>query len=174
MLKGKNLILRALEPSDVDLLYEWENNEKLWHLSNTITPFSRFTLEQYILNSHQDIYTTKQLRLMIDKKDPNQNNPIGSIDLFDFDPSNKRAGIGILITDDERNKGYASEALELLISHCFGTLQLHQIYCNISADNQVSLQLFKKHNFISVGLKKEWIFVQGRWEDEYIFQLIST
>jgi len=111
---------------------------------------------------------------MIDKKDPNQNNPIGSIDLFDFDPSNKRAGIGILITDDERNKGYASEALELLISHCFGTLQLHQIYCNISADNQVSLQLFKKHNFISVGLKKEWIFVQGRWEDEYIFQLIST
>ena len=86
MLEGINLKLRALEPSDVDLLYEWENNEKLWHLSNVITPFSRFAMEQYILNSHQDIYTTKQLRLMIDKKDPNQNNPIGSIDLFDFDP----------------------------------------------------------------------------------------
>jgi len=73
MLEGKNLKLRALEPSDIDLLYEWENNEKLWYLSNTITPFSRFTLEQYILNSHQDIYTTKQLRLMIDKKNSNQN-----------------------------------------------------------------------------------------------------
>ena len=174
MLEGKNLILRALEPSDVDLLYEWENNEKLWYLSNTITPFSRFTLEQYILNSHQDIYTTKQLRLMIDKKESDQNEIIGSIDLFDFDPSNKRAGIGILITDNEQNKGYASEALELVISYCFSTLQLHQIYCNISADNQVSLQLFKKHNFNSVGLKKEWIFVQGRWVDEYIFQLINT
>ena len=46
MLTGKNLTLRALEPSDVDFFYEWENNEKLWHLSNTITPFSRFTLEQ--------------------------------------------------------------------------------------------------------------------------------
>ena len=174
MLEGKNLILRALEPSDVDLLYEWENNEKLWYLSNTITPFSRFTLEQYILNSHQDIYTTKQLRLMIDKKESGQNETIGSIDLFDFDPSNKRAGIGILINDNEQNKGYASEALELVISYCFSTLQLHQIYCNISADNQVSLQLFKKHNFNSVGLKKEWIFVHGRWVDEYIFQLINT
>ncbi len=174
MLKGKNLILRALEPSDVDLLYNWENNEKLWHLGNTVTPFSRFTLEQYILNSHQDIYTTKQLRLMIDKKNSDQNVTMGSIDLFDFDPSNKRAGIGILIADNERNKGYASEALELLISYCFSTLQLHQIYCNISADNLASLRLFKKHNFSSVGLKKEWIFVRGKWIDEYIFQLINT
>ena len=174
MLKGKKLILRALEPSDVDLLYNWENNEKLWHLSNVITPFSRFTLEQYILNSHQDIYTTKQLRLMIDKKSPDQIDTIGSIDLFDFDPSNKRAGIGILITDDEQNKGYASEALELLINYCFNTLQLHQIYCNISEDNQTSLKLFKKHNFTLVGLKKEWIIVQGKWVDEYIYQLINT
>ena len=174
MLEGKNLKLRALEPSDIDLLYEWENNEKLWYLSNTITPFSRFTLEQYVLNSHQDIYTTKQLRLMIDKKNSNQNVTIGSIDLFDFDPSNKRAGIGILIADNERNKGYASESLELLISYCFSTLQLHQIYCNISADNQVSLQLFKKHNFSSVGLKKEWIFVDNKWVDEFILQLINT
>lgn len=174
MLTGKNLILRALEPSDVDFFYEWENNEKLWYLSNTITPFSRFTLEQYILNAHQDIYTTKQLRLVIDHKDPGQNDTIGSIDLFDFDPTNKRAGIGILIADKERNKGYASEALELLINYCFNTLQLHQVYCNISADNQASIKLFKKFNFALVGLKKEWIFFEGKWMDENIFQLINT
>lgn len=174
MLKGKNLILRALEPSDVDLLYNWENNEKFWHLSNTITPFSRFILEQYILNSHQDIYTTKQLRLMIDKMGAIQNEPIGSIDLFDFDPTNKRAGIGILISENEQNKGYASEALELLIKYCIDTLQLHQIYCNISIDNQASIKLFEKYNFTSIGLKKDWILVNGKWVDEYIFQLIST
>lgn len=173
MLEGKNLILRALEPADADLLYEWENNEELWYLSNTVTPFSRFTLEQYILNSHQDIFTAKQLRLMIDKKNPGRNDTIGSIDLFDFDPANKRAGIGILITEGERGKGYASEALELLIDYCFGKLELHQVYCNISADNKASLQLFKKHNFTRAGLKKEWIFVNGKWTDEYIFQLIN-
>lgn len=174
MLEGKNLILRALEPTDVELLFDWENDENLWHLSNTIVPFSRFTLEQYILNSHQDIYTTKQLRLMIDKKDHVQNNPIGSIDLFDFDPTNKRAGIGILITQNEQNKGYASEALELLINYCFSTLQLHQIYCNISVDNEASLKLFKKQNFTVVGLKKEWLLIEGKWMDENILQLINT
>jgi len=174
MLEGKNLILRALEPTDVDVLYEWENNEKLWHLSNSITPFSRFTLEQYVLNSNQDIYTIKQLRLMIDKKESDQNNPIGSIDLFDFDPTNRRAGIGILISEVEQNKGYAAEALELLINYCFNILQLHQIYCNISEDNQASLRLFKKHNFTSIGLKKDWINIEGKWVDEYIFQLIRT
>lgn len=174
MLKGKNLILRALEPSDVDLLYNWENNEKFWHLSNTITPFSRFILEQYILNSHQDIYTTKQLRLMIDKMGAIQNEPIGSIDLFDFDPTNKRAGIGILISENEQNKGYASEALELLIKYSFSTLQLHQIYCNISADNNASLKLFEKLSFTLVGLKKEWTFVEGSWVDEFTYQLINT
>lgn len=173
MLEGKNLILRALEPADVDFLYKWENDEKLWHLSNTITPFSRFILEQYILNAHQDIYTNKQLRLMIDIKNGDRNSPIGSIDLFDFDPINKRAGIGILIVEKERNRGYASEALELFVNYCFTKLQLHQIYCNITADNQASLQLFKKHNFTLIGLKKEWIFVNDRWIDEYAYQLIN-
>jgi len=174
MLEGKKLILRALEPTDVDVLFEWENDEKLWYLSNTITPFSRFTLEQYILNAHQDIYTTKQLRLMIDKKESDESNPIGSIDLFDFDPTNKRAGIGVLIVENERSKGYASEALELLIDYCFTTLQLHQIYCNISADNQASLKLFEKKKFSMVGRKKEWLFIDGKWVDENILQLINT
>ena len=73
MLKSKNIELRALEPSDVDLLYQWENNEELWHLSNTVAPFSRFVLEQYVMDSHQDIFTTKQLRLMIDKKEDGKN-----------------------------------------------------------------------------------------------------
>lgn len=174
MLEGKKLKLRALEPSDVDELFEWENIENLWHLSNTIAPFSRFILEQYILNSHHDIYTNKELRLMIDVKNPDRNNPIGSIDLFDFDPTNKRAGIGILVTDKERNKGYASEALELLINYCFGTLQLHQIYCNIASNNEVSLRLFKKLNFDVVGLKRDWILVNEQWVDEYLLQLVKT
>jgi len=174
MLEGKNLKLRALEPSDVDFLFEWENDEKLWHLSNTIAPFSRFVLEQYILNSHQDIFTNKQLRLMIDLKNGDNNYPIGSIDLFDFDPINKRAGIGALIAEEKRNRGYASEALSLLIEYCFTKLQLHQVYCNISSDNEVSLQLFKKQKFDLIGIKKDWIWVNNNWVDEYLLQLIKT
>ena len=146
----------------------------MWYLSNTLVPFSRFTLEQYILNASQDIFTAKQLRLMIDKKQENSIKTIGTIDLFDFDPANKKAGIGILIESSERKKGNASLAVDLLLEYCFDILRLHQVYCNISSDNEASLNLFKKRNFEVCGLKKDWIRLKNKWVDEYILQLINV
>jgi len=174
MIKGKNLVLRALELEDVDILYNWENDQMLWHLSNVITPFSRFALEQYVLNAGQDIFATRQLRLMIDKLVDNKLSTIGLIDLFDFDPHNKHAGIGIFIVKDERKKGYASEALQMLIDYSFNTLHLHQLYCNITSENKASLKLFEKHHFQMIGNKKEWLNIQNKWADEYILQLINN
>jgi diamine N-acetyltransferase len=173
MLEGNKIRLRALEPSDIDLLYAWENDEKLWHLSNTITPVSRFALEQYVLSSQNDIFSAKQLRLMIEKKESGDTGAIGSIDLFDFDPVNKRAGIGILILKAEQKKGYASEALELLVNYCFRILKLHQVYCNISADNIPSIRLFKKIGFEESGIKKDWLSKNDKWENELFLQLIN-
>src|SRR6187551_2114251 len=119
-LQGQHIFLRAIEPSDIDALYEWENDAENWKVSSTQAPYSRFVLEQYIASAHQDIYSVKQLRLII--CDAN-NKPVGCIDLFDFEPNHLRAGIGVLIADKtERRKGYASEALELLIEYCFLTL----------------------------------------------------
>lgn len=172
MLKGKNLELRALEPADVDLLYQWENDGNVWHLSNTVTPFSRFMLEQYVLNTEQDIFTTKQLRLMIDKLEGNKKTAIGNIDLFAFDPVNKRAGLGILIIKEERKKGYAAEAVGLLLDYCFEVLHLHQLYCNITTDNEASLKLFRKFNFEVIGVKKDWLHIRGKWVDEFLLQRI--
>ncbi len=173
MLKGTNIELRALEPSDVDLLYEWENNQKLWHLSNTLAPFSRFQLEQYVLNAGNDLYTARQLRLMIDRIKKNEKESIGSIDLFDFEPHHHRAGIGIMIVENARRKGFAAEALELLVEYCFSVLKLHQLYCNISENNKASLELFKKAGFNITGQKKEWLLAENRWVDEYFLQLIN-
>ena len=64
-LKGKNIHLRALEPEDLDFLYEIENNESIWEVSNTQTPYSKWVLKNYLENAHQDIYEAKQLRLVI-------------------------------------------------------------------------------------------------------------
>lgn len=166
-------MLRALEPSDVDLLYQWENDTTVWHLSNTLTPFSRFALEQYIMNAGEDIFASKQLRLMIDTSAEDEIMTIGCIDLFDFDPVNMRAGVGIMITKEERGKGYASEALSLIIDYAFDRLKLHQLYSNILSDNKASLELFKKKHFTIIGVKKEWIRVNNSWTDEYLLQLIN-
>ncbi len=169
-LKGKLSSLRAIEPSDIDVLYQWENDTETWSVSNTQSPFSRFVLEQYIASSHQDIYSLKQLRLIICNE---QNKAIGSIDLFDFDPHHSRAGIGILIAEkNDRKKGYASDALSLLIEYCFSVLNLHQLYCNIKIDNEASVLLFQKHGFKITGLKKEWVREGDSFKDELLLQRI--
>jgi diamine N-acetyltransferase len=168
----KNIRLRALEPEDLELLYTWENNDINWVYSNTVSPFSRFTLKRYIENSHKNIYETGQLRLMIDHIEDKKT--IGTIDLFEFDSFHKRAGLGILIADESyRRKGFAAMSLKCLIQYCFKTLQLHQLYCNILANNTVSIELFKNHGFVEIGRKKDWILTDNGYLDEFMFQLFN-
>ncbi len=171
-MKYEDIRLRALEPEDLELLYDWENNESNWALSNTVVPFSKFTLKRYLENSHKNIYETGQLRLMIDHLP--EGKTIGTIDIFDFDPFHKRAGIGILIALEEyRKKGLATKSLKCLIGYCFSTLQMHQLFCNILATNGESIDLFKKQGFVQAGLKKDWVKTSDGYIDEYLFQLIN-
>ena len=171
-MKYKNIKLRALEPEDLELLYEWENDDTYWSISNTVSPFSRFTLKKYIENSHKNIFETGQQRFMIDHLEDNVS--IGTIDVFEFDPFHKRAGIGILIANKAyRSKGYASMSLSCLKNYCFKTLQLHQLYCNILANNTGSINLFKKHGFVQIGIKKDWLLVDDGYADVIMFQLIN-
>ena len=172
-MNGTKVRIRALEPEDVDALYKWENEEEIWHLSNTISPLSRFTLEQYVLSAGQDIYSTRQMRMMIDLKKAFKGiRTIGSIDIFEFEPAHRRAGVGILIHEGFRGKGYASEALDLLIIYAFEILQLHQLFANIATDNTDSINLFQSKGFQHIGIKKEWNRIRNKWQDESMFQLI--
>ncbi len=176
LLQSAHIRLRAIEPSDIELLYSWENNMKIWAVSNTLTPFSKYLLKKYIESAHIDIYVAKQLRLIIEAKDQSSFmfHPVGAIDLFDFDPFHSRAGIGILIhNEEERNKGYASESIRLLTKYAFETLQLHQLYCNVAATNTASLQIFQKMGFKIVGIKEQWLKTQNGWMDELMLQMVN-
>ena len=171
-LKGTNIYLRALEPEDLEFVYQIENDESIWNVSNTQTPYSKFLIRQYLENAHQDIYEAKQLRLAICKNDTFE--AVGLIDLFDFDPVNNRAGIGILIQNEtNRGNGIGKEALGLLIDYSFNKLQLHQLYANIGMDNEASLNLFTTFGFQKIGVKKDWIYHNNAFHDESLFQLIN-
>lgn len=169
-LQGEHIYLRAIEPEDLELIHEIENDQSFWDISNTIVPYSRFVIKQYIEHSHKDIFEVKQLRLVICKYD---HKAIGMIDLFDFDFKNKRAGIGILIKDaTDRQQGFGREALRLLIAYSKSQLGLHQLYCNISEGNNPSLKLFKNEGFEIIGLKKDWNQINGSFENEYMLQIL--
>lgn len=146
--------LRALEPKDINVLYEWENDLKLWPVSFTQMPFSKFILEEFVNASHQDIYTNKQLRLMVNDKSSHET--IGAIDLFEFDPQHARCGIGIYIHENFRQQGFASQCIELIKTYAFNTLNLKQIYAHVNENNQSSLKLFTNCGFEKNGLKKCW------------------
>jgi diamine N-acetyltransferase len=174
-LSGKNIRLRAIEPADLNNIYKWENDPDNWLISNTITPFSAHILNKYIEHAQKDIYEARQLRLMIDLMNDSgaAEETIGTVDLFDFDPVHQRAGIGILIANQEnRMKGFAYESLTILIRYAFETLHLHQLYCHIALDNQASLNLFKKLGFSEIGIKRDWLRGKSGWLDVYLLQLI--
>lgn len=169
-LEYNDIILRALEPKDVDILYEWENDTEWWPVGGTLIPFSKHMLNTYVENVH-DIYTDKQLRLMIEHKD---GTTIGCVDLFDYDPHHQRAGVGILIGNRNYQKsGYAGDALRALIDYAFNTLGMHQLFANIGENNKASLALFKGCGFEETGRKKDWMKSGDSWTDELCFQLIN-
>jgi len=150
-LEGKKIFLRPALPSDADVLYDWENNKDNWPVSGTKKPFTKKEIKDFISNQ-KDIYLDKQLRLMISLSSSGA--AIGCIDLFEFDERALEAGVGILVEKEHRKKGYASDALAQLIHYSFKTLNLRKLYCTITEDNQVSMKLFRKHQF-QVTDKKE-------------------
>lgn len=171
MLKGDNVHLRAVEPSDVDFLYNCENNPENWRISHTLAPFTRDSIERYV-SIEQDVFLYRQVRFIICI---NTGEPIGTIDLFEYDPIHLRAGVGILIAEEnDRNKGYATESLELIIRYAFDHLMLETLFCNILEDNYVSLRLFEKRGFEVSGLKKNWIKTKDGMKNEFILQLLNN
>jgi diamine N-acetyltransferase len=171
-LRGNKIYLRALEPEDLDFIVEVENSEEFWEISATRVPYSRYLIKKYLQNSHRDIYEVKQLRLMICDLDKN---PIGLIDVFDLEPKDRRAALGILIVNEtERGKGYGAEILTLICNYCFTHLNLHQVYANVTEDNLASINLFEKNKFKKVGVKKDWVIAGGKFKNEILYQLINN
>jgi len=168
VLRKGNIQLRALETHDLEWLFSIENNEDFWEISHTIQPFSKEILAAYIAQAHLDIYSVKQLRLVIEY----QGKAVGLIDLFDFDPLHHRAGVGILVLPAYQSKGIAGTSLEMLIDYSKNILQLHQLYANITADNTKSIRLFQAAGFEICGTKKEWIYSHNTYKDEHILQLL--
>jgi diamine N-acetyltransferase len=169
-LTNGKITLRALEPNDVELLYKWENDRSVWKVSNTRTPISRFMLANYIKTADRDIWESHEMRLMIETSN---GEAIGTIELFDFEPYHNRVGVGIMLFEtEERRKGNASQALEIIFDYAINEIGIAQMYVNIAQSNVASLGLFQKMGFEEIGVKKHWIRTRTGWENEVMLQKI--
>lgn len=164
-----HVILRAMEPEDLDTLYKIENNQELWAVSATNVPYSRFALHEYVETNTNDIYADKQVRLMIDN---DAGETVGIIDLMNFSPQHSRAEIGIVIMKPHRQKGYATAAMEKLVAYARQTLHLHQLFLVTECDNESCLLLFEKLGFEKIALLKQWLQQkEGVYKDACLMQL---
>lgn len=165
---SENIRLRALEPEDLELLYRWENDPELWRVGNTLSPYSRYILKEYITESHRDLFDLKQLRLMVELRSTGA--AIGMVDLFDFEPHHRRAGVGILLDPLYQGNGLATEALGLLVDYAFSFLKLHQLYVHIPVMNEPSKALFTRCQFTITGILTDWIALPEGYSDVLVMQ----
>lgn len=171
-LTSERVYLRALEPEDLELLYRWENNAELWSVGNTLAPYSRFLLKEYIAESHRDLFDLKQLRLIVELRSTGA--AVGMVDLFDFDPQHRRAGTGVLLDPLYQGVGLATEALELLAEYAFSFLKLHQLYAHVPAKNEPSKALFARCGFAASGVLSDWISTSEGFSDVFVMQRLAA
>ena len=150
MLKGNNILLRPLKVSDINFLFEVENNTDNWRYGAENKVYTKEELTNYIANAKQDIATAGQFRFVIDM----ENTPIGFIDLFDYITNS--AGVGVIIVKNYRRRGFSKEALELLIDYATNTLKIEKLHCNIQKDNLASIKLFTSCGFKAIREEQEF------------------
>ncbi len=161
--------LRAIEPEDLELLYRIENDMRLWNIGTTNVPYSRYVLHEYVANSSGDIYTDRQVRLMIENE---LGEVVGIVDIINFDPQHLRAEVGIVIENRYRNRGYASSALKHIAEYSLSILHLHQLYAWVDVENKASLNLFTKAGYTIVAQMSDWLYDGKQFHDAVIMQII--
>ena len=144
--------LRKLEPYDLPFLYQWENDAAMWVDADTHNPLSQQDLRDYIESTTGDIYKDGQLRLIIE----HEGVTMGCMDLFDFDPRNRKAAIGMYIAPEYRHQGIGAKALVLLEQYAFGYLQLRMLYAIIATTNESCSRLYAHAGYQPSSPLKAW------------------
>lgn len=163
--------LRAPEMKDLDVMFQIENMPEMWMFSDVTGPYSKKILEEYIQNNQNDLFLDRQLRMMIEDS---EENVVGIVDIFDYNPLNSRAEVGIAIHSSCRGKGVGKIALSLLTDFCFDYLGIHQLYAYIDVDNAACCAVFEACHYERVGIIKDWMLgLKRKYRDVWFVQQIN-
>ena len=160
--------LRAMEPEDIEYLYYMENDTSIWNVGVTNVPYSRYLLAEYIKSSSGDIYTDKQVRLMVENE---SGKLIGMVDLVNFSPAHLRAELGIVIQEAYRRQGYATAVLREIIAYGKKVVRLHQIYAIVPATNEKCVRMLEQVGFQKSMELKDWLQEGKSYLPAYLLQI---
>ena len=168
ILTGKNIFLRPPELADLceyTVLMNQSVRSSRW-LGNPHKGKKRFT--QYVRPSPNGEY----FRFLICRNDDNR--IVGSIGLFLIERKSLQSGCtGYMVGKPYLRRGYATEALQLILRFAFRTLKLHRVEANIQPDNVASLALVKRAGFKLEGYSPRFVKIRGRWRDHERWAILA-
>lgn len=171
MIRGEKINLRALEIADADLFLAWENADDAREHSGFYQPVSAYLAEQFIAHSNRPVQEVGQLRLVIESLDRQE---MGLMDIYDIDFPQRRAALGIYLAPEFRQKGFAMEAIQLMTTYAFDTLNLELLYADIRKRHEQSLKAFTNAGFGQEVLLPGWQLDKGKRHDVYRLFRIAT
>ena len=169
-LRGDRLYLRPLEESDLPRCQRWINDPEVRRFLLPQRPMDLAAEIAWWKNQDRDMLP-RALVLAIVLRDGHRH--IGNTGLHAIDWINRMAETGTLIGEgDCREKGYGSEAKELLIDYAFQTLNLHRLNSHTMAFNERSAAYLRKTGYVEEGRLRSAYFRDGKYHDAIIFGLL--
>ena len=169
-LKSEILRLRPLEEEDLNLLYEWENNSANWQYTNTLMPYSKHTLLEYIRSCKTDLLSQESLKLVIELND---GTAVGTLDVFNIDHFSGRAELGVFLDSKYRGNGYATTAYNLFKDYAFNYLGWVNLYSIVSEENSPMHAVMQRAEFIKSATLRKWIRNARGYEDATLYSITN-
>jgi RimJ/RimL family protein N-acetyltransferase len=170
---GKRIRLRAVEREDVNRFHQWVNDPEVTRGLGLYLPMS-FADEENWFNSLAK-RDQKEKPLAIEIRKGKEWKLIGNCGVFDVDPVNSSAELGIMIGEKtEWNKGYGSEVMSLLVRHCFETLNLNRVSLKVYTENIRAVRSYEKAGFVLEGRLREAVYKFGKYDDILIMSVLRS
>jgi RimJ/RimL family protein N-acetyltransferase len=171
MIYGKRIRLRAIERPDLSRYFEWLNDpeviEGLWHY----LPLSMDDEAGWFEKMRQQ--EAEQRPLAIEIHEDQAWRLVGNVGLMDVRWANRSAELGIFIGDKSLwDKGYGTEAVELMLEHAFDTLNLHRVFLRVFATNERAQRCYQKVGFVVEGTLRQAVFRHGHYVDMQIMAIL--
>ncbi|CAM4462731.1 GNAT family protein [Paenibacillus macerans] len=108
--------------------------------------------------------------------DVEENEVVGKISLFDYNPRNRSGEFGYYVPPLHRGKGVGGRLIQLFLEEVFHDqhLNLHKVYATTAANNKPSIKLLERFNFKFEGAYREhYWFSDGSVCDQYHYSLLK-
>lgn len=172
MLRGRHVVLRAVEREDVAQLHAWDADHDEWALGNEAPYVPRTGADALVRYDAGERWRAGDRAVPFAVEAAAS--LVGVVSLWGIDLHNRKAHLGIGLSPQARGRGYGSDACRVLLRYAFLDRGLRRVQLEVLADNEGALRAYRAVGFVEDGRLRDDAWVQGRWVDQVVMSVLST